>query len=108
MSDFVQDVSERDALSAHLLEMFGERGERTPEWDRERKYVPSRMQLYVTHQGDDDAERTVPLSADRPLGAQLLALQSSGYVVPGIPIVQVVIKGSAYEKEFRKRTGRAG
>ena len=38
----------------------------------------------------------------------LLALQSSGYVVPGIPIVQVVIKGSAYEKEFRKRTGRAG
>ena len=133
------------------------------------------MQLYVTHQDDDDAERTVPLSADRPfgsmvksapprtrpdlgscafsgragrlwaswcsrggspatrrpaaassarasrlegrrfhnlrpsrLGPQLLALQSSGYAVPGIPIVQVVIKGSAYEKEFRQRTGRAG
>jgi hypothetical protein len=148
-------------------------------WDRERKYVPSRMQLYVTHQGEDDAERTVPLSADRPhgsmsntkpnpggteararllrclktrrtalgvlalpreeaaprgalplprvperaaglegrrfpdlmpsrLGPQLLALQPSGYAVPGIPIVQVVIKGSAYEKEFRQRTGRAG
>ena len=137
--------------------------------------MPSRMQLYVTHQDDDDAERTVPLSADRPfgsmvkspplghgptsapapsrgapggsghlgaprgrgpatrrpaaassarasrlegrrfhdllpsrLGPQLLALQSSGYAVPGIPIVQVVIKGSAYEKEFRQRTGRAG
>tara|TARA_B100000795_G_scaffold32040_1_gene21150 strand:- start:399 stop:500 length:102 start_codon:yes stop_codon:yes gene_type:complete len=29
------------------------------------------MQLYVTHQGDDDAERTVPLSADRPLGSMV-------------------------------------
>ena len=34
MSDFVQDVSEHDALSSHLLEMFGERGERTPECGR--------------------------------------------------------------------------
>ena len=31
MSDFVQDVSEHDPLAPHLLEMFGERGERTPE-----------------------------------------------------------------------------
>ena len=34
MSDFVQDVSEHDALSSHLLEMFGEHGERTPECGR--------------------------------------------------------------------------
>ena len=83
--------------------MFGERGECAPEWGRERT-VPSRMQLYVTHQGDDDAERTVPLSPDRPLGAQLLALQSSGYVVPGIPIVQVVIKSP----RTRRSSGSAG
>ena len=31
MSDFVQDVSEGDALVRHLLKMFGEHGEHTPE-----------------------------------------------------------------------------
>ena len=33
--------------------------------------MPSRMQLYVTHRGDNDAEHTVPLSAERPLGSRL-------------------------------------
>lgn len=82
----------------------GERGELAPEWDRERKYVPGRMQLYVTYESEEDgAERTASLSAERPLMAQLLALQPAGYTVPGIPVVQVVVKGSAYEAEFRRK-----
>ena len=62
------------------------------------------MQLYVSFESvDDGAERTVKIAADKPLGAQLLKLQAKGYEVPGVPIVHVVVKGSAYEAEFRRR-----
>jgi len=30
-------------------------------------------------------------------------LPRSGYAVPGIPVVQVVVKGSAYESEFARK-----
>ena len=50
MSDFVQDVSEHDALSSHLLEMFGESGERTPEWARMvRPVVPAAAEPATTY-----------------------------------------------------------
>ena len=32
-----QDVAESEAMLPHLLEMFGEHAEFSPEWDRERK-----------------------------------------------------------------------
>ena len=102
MSDFVQDVHELDALQPHLVEMFGAHGELAPDWDRERKYAPAQLKVYVSFPGEDDAERTVRLNAERPLFEQLRALQPQGYAVPGIPIVHVVVGGSAYEKEFRR------
>ena len=54
------------------------------------------------YSGEDDVDRGAKLSAEAPLCAQLLELQATGYAVPGVPIVYVVVRGSAYEHEFRR------
>ena len=41
--------------------------------------------------------------ADEPLLPQLVEKQKLGYRIPGIPMVHVWVKGSAYEKEFFRR-----
>ena len=75
MSDFVQDVSEHDALSSHLLEMFGESGERTPEWARMvRPVVPA-----VAEQATAYGARGRPR---RPSGLQSSAAAARPPAVP--------------------------
>ena len=100
-SDFVQDVSEHDLLIDHLLEMFGEHAENSPPWDSERAYRAKKLNAYVSFPSDDD-EREVwsALRVDTPLGMQLVQKHRLGYEVPGIPIVQVVLRGSTYERRL--------
>ena len=69
--------------------------------DRERKYRATKLAAYAQFRHDEsDDEVVAPLKLDAPLLHQLRALQPMGYLVPGVPIVHVVVAGSAYEKTY--------
>ena len=88
MSDFVQDVSEHDALSSHLLEMFGERGERTPEWARMVRPVVSAAAEPATC-----GARRPRARARRPSGLQSSAAAARPPAVP--PWSLSLVEGAA-------------
>lgn len=101
MSDFVQEISERDALLPQLLEMFGEAAERSPPWDHERRYAVPRLKVYAPFKHHTtSAQSYAPIAVDKPLLPQLKAAQSLGYEIPGVPTLQVVVGGSVYEGHF--------
>eukprot|EP00747_Dinoflagellata_sp_TGD_P032450 gnl/TRDRNA2_/TRDRNA2_136001_c1_seq1.p1 gnl/TRDRNA2_/TRDRNA2_136001_c1~~gnl/TRDRNA2_/TRDRNA2_136001_c1_seq1.p1 ORF type:complete len:350 (+),score=60.74 gnl/TRDRNA2_/TRDRNA2_136001_c1_seq1:27-1052(+) len=100
MSDFIQDVAESDCLLPHLIEMFGENAENSPFWDRERKYRATDLELYVEMPKHGSRERVERVHANLPLIGQLLEKQARGYGIPGLPILLVVVKGSAYERQY--------
>ena len=102
-SDFIQDVGESEALMPHLLEMFGEHAERSPPWDEQRRYAAPRLAAYapLTDPNDPQGREVVrPIGLSEPLLPQLHAAQPMGYRIPGVPVVHVVVRGSAYEKRF--------
>lgn len=102
-SDFIQDMCEGEALLPHLAEMFGVDGEGAPDWDRERKYRPAALSVYLLYLHEADGREVARrIRADFPLGDQLKRAQDdgSGYQIRGIPMLQVVVRGSAYEKKF--------
>ena len=90
MSDFVQDVSEHDALSSHLLEMFGERGERTPEWARMVRPVVSAAAEPATC-----GARRPRARARRPSGLQSSAAAARPPAVP--PWSLSLVEGAAID-----------
>ena len=100
-SDLIQDFSEGEALLPHLHEMFGEQGENAPPWDEFRQYRARRLNVYIpfTHP-ERDEEVVLPIRVDLPMLDQLRRAQPLGYQIPGVPILNVVVKGSDYEKRF--------
>ena len=65
------------------------------------RYAAPAVHLYAPlRHPDDDRELVHRLRADQPLLAQLRAAQPLGYVIPGVPIVHVVVGGSEYERQF--------
>ena len=102
-SDFIQDFEEFGCLYDQLLVMFGEKAEHSPDWDVERKYAAPKLRPYVTFEADGGAERWQRLRADAPLLEQLVELQPLGYAIRGVPIIHVLVRGSAYEKELLRR-----
>ncbi|EOD30788.1 hypothetical protein EMIHUDRAFT_113059 [Emiliania huxleyi CCMP1516] len=109
MSDFIQDVAEGERLADHLEEMFGEAAERSPPWDTERKYAAPALQPYLVLDADGEAGVGTcrRLDASTALLPQLAALCAEGYTVPGVPIVHVVVRRSAFEREFLRTGGAA-
>ena len=100
-SDVVQEISEREILRPHLVEMFGDSAEHSPPWDHERRYAVPRLVVYAPfthHQTDQPAY--VRIDIDDALLPQLHALQPLGYEIPGVPILHVVVSGSVYEAHF--------
>eukprot|EP00900_Chrysochromulina_parva_P013436 jgi/Chrpa1/22093/Chrysochromulina_OHIO_Genome00009484-RA len=100
-SDVVQEISEREILRPHLVEMFGDSAEHSPPWDHERRYAVPRLVVYAPfthHQTDQPAY--VRIDIDDALLPQLHALQPLGYEIPGVPILHVVVSGSVYEGHF--------
>ena len=43
-----------ETMLPHLVEMFGERGENAPEWDRERRYRTADLRLYLSYKHEED------------------------------------------------------
>lgn len=85
----------------HLVEMFGERGENAPEWDRERRYKSADLRIYLSYKHpEDDRDVMLRLRTDLALVDQLVRAQAKGYAVPGIPILHVVVGGSEYERKY--------
>ena len=107
MSDFIQDVSESEAMLPHLVDMFGIQGENSPPWDPQRRYAAPNLHVYAPflsdiHTDGSTGEREVVsrLRPDAPLLPQLQRLQPKGYGVPGVPVLHIVVKGSEYEQRF--------
>ena len=99
-SDFVQDHAESEPLQPLLDEMFGKQGERSPPWDTERQYASTRLAVYVPLGSSAAEEGVIRIAPQYPLLAQLKRAQAIGYEIPGVPVVQVVVTGSEYEKRF--------
>ena len=100
-SDFIQDFAEGEALLPHLMEMFGEAGERAPPWDTERAYRAPLLNAYAPLTcPTTDKELMRKLRVDLPLLEQLKRAQPLGYTIPGVPVLHIVVRGSAYENRF--------
>ena len=100
-SDIVQEFSERDILRPHLVEMFGDAAEHSPEWDRERRYAVPRLAVYAPFTHHDTGQPAYArIEIEKALLPQLHALQPLGYEIPGVPMLQVVVRGSVYEGHF--------
>ena len=106
-SDMIQDLDEGEPLLPQFVEMFGLKGERSPPWDTRREYRANDLRAYAMYERDADGKQAAKsLRADRPLLPQLARAmrdkggRKTGYTIRGIPIVHVVVKGSAYEKQY--------
>lgn len=100
-SDFIQDYVESETLEPHLLEMFGERGENAPPWDREGRYAVPSLAVYAPFKHhESNAQSYVRIQINQPLLPQLVRAQALGYEVPGVPTLQIAVRDSVYEKHF--------
>ena len=102
-SDFIQDVAESEALMPHLIEMFGVQGENAPPWDDKGRYCAPRLAVYAPFPDPEEAdgrEVVTTLKPELPLLPQLVKAQTKGYVIPGVPVLHVVVRGSEYERRY--------
>ncbi|KAG5850046.1 hypothetical protein ANANG_G00078100 [Anguilla anguilla] len=91
-TDFISAFSESTCFGDHLTVMFGEE---LPPWDTDRKYLPQNLLLYFE---DFKTEQLYQVDLKIPL---LRVLQHDRcFVKQGTPSFIVVVKGSAYCKEF--------
>ena len=51
-------------------------------------------------EAETDKELMRKLRVDLPLLDQLKRAQPLGYVIPGVPVLHVVVRGSEYERKF--------
>ena len=111
-SDLIQSVAEDEALVAtHLSQMFPPQSPPLP-WDAAHEYTVDSIVAYVQtcmtpplDSVDVDAKaqrKWVRLEASTTLGD---VLRYRGYVVPGMPIIFVVVRGSKYEATFLNQGG---
>lgn len=110
--DFIQDFAENDTLGAHLQVMFPG-GDEFCEWDQDRKYVHSNIEVYfVVNQSPAflKKESQAKVIAPRPRKIKVnhntplkKVLEHAEYVVPGYPVFYIVVTGSKYKEAFLKR-----
>jgi Ca2+-binding EF-hand superfamily protein len=97
-TDFLHDVVESTRVADILAEVLPADGPRAP-WDARGEYAEGAVSVYVAPGREGDVPRPV-LSADATL-AELMA--APGTITAGIPMLLVLIRGSAFEREWRKR-----
>eukprot|EP00743_Colponemidia_sp_Colp-15_P005248 GILK01005647.1.p1 GENE.GILK01005647.1~~GILK01005647.1.p1 ORF type:complete len:383 (-),score=79.84 GILK01005647.1:129-1277(-) len=112
-SDFLRDVNETETLGFHLQNMFGPSAERA-EWDADNKYKVENLIIYAETNacrpkepakvrgktGFDKVKRAVEIPLDMPLAK---ALRVPGYIVPGVPVFHVMVRGSGCHTLFLKQ-----
>ena len=105
--DYLRDVDERDALSAHLENVFAER----PGWDQEGTYRPDQLEVFFLAHCVTKAEAAtrlrvwvrVPLFDDAGAPISLRAvLDHPLYEIPRIPMLWIIASKSAYRRQFLK------
>ena len=105
--DYLRDVDERDALSAHLENVFAER----PGWDQEGTYRPDQLEVFFLAHCVTKAEAAtrlrvwvrVPLFDDAGAPIPLRAvLDHPLYEIPRIPMLWIIASKSAYRRQFLK------
>lgn len=110
--DFIQDFAENDSFDAHLRQMFPG-GDSFCEWDVDRKYVHSQIEIYfVVNQSPAflKKESQAAVVAPRPRKIKVnhntplkRVLEHPEYVIPGYPVFYVVTTGSVFKEAFLKR-----
>ncbi|KAJ8376389.1 hypothetical protein SKAU_G00069690 [Synaphobranchus kaupii] len=91
-TDFISAFIESTCFIDHLTVMFGEE---LPPWDTDRKYHPQNLQLYFE---DYKTEQLYQVDLQIPL--LHILQQDRCFVKAGSPSFIVLVKGSAYCKEF--------
>ncbi|KAG7487735.1 hypothetical protein MATL_G00026680 [Megalops atlanticus] len=91
-TDFISAFNESSSFTDHLTVMFGEE---LPPWDIDRKYHPQNLELYFE---DYETEQLHQVELETTL---LKVLQHDRcFVKAGTPSFIVLVKGSAFCKEF--------
>lgn len=98
-TDFIAEFNECNCLNDHLNVMFSEEQD-PPCWDRERKYKPHTVDIYVELKGK---YVLVKIDPQQTLG-DILASQKIGYVVSaGTPSFIILLKNSPYQSKFLEK-----
>ncbi|KAG8467356.1 hypothetical protein KFE25_000672 [Diacronema lutheri] len=96
-TDYLQDVAERSRVADLLAEVLPVGGPRAP-WDQLGEYREDNVNVYIAPGEEGQKPRQVPLSAS------LLELtQGKGTIIAGIPMLLVLARGSAFEREWRRQ-----
>ncbi|KAJ3062522.1 Tetratricopeptide repeat protein 4 [Quaeritorhiza haematococci] len=100
--DFITSFSENDRFIDHLHTMFcTDSGEFQPApWDIAGVYNPDKLDVYFETRGEDPV-RLCKVGKDMTLG-EVLAHEAY-WVVDGVPAFFVVVRGSEFAREFRRR-----
>lgn len=104
--DFIQDFNENSTIGEHISLMFN--GDYFCEWDTERKYVADKLEAYVIlnhvtpyiEKSKRERPRKIRIKHSTPLKK---ILEHPEYVVPGYPVIYLVVSGSPFKEEFLKR-----
>lgn len=122
--DFIEAFHELDSFEDHIRLMFG--SDAQVPWDRAGRYQAGRLRVYCelnmcpalsderfiewflepdpsTVRGEDDRNPWASGAAfvNIPATSELhAALQTPGYVVPGIPVFYLLVDGSDFEQKF--------
>lgn len=105
-SDFVKDFREDHTFLDHLSYMFGE-GVQVP-WDKEQKYKLPNLELYVELGVATPLKPSTRVYTRRWLKIKQTTtlsklLKHVDYVIPGFPVIYVVVNPSSFRTSFLKR-----
>lgn len=96
-TDFLQDVCETTRVLDILAQVLPADGPRAP-WDARGEYAEESVNVYLAPGNADQKPRQVRLDVSI---AELTREEET--VVPGVPMLLVLARGSAYEREWRRQ-----
>ena len=96
-TDFIESFSEELTLGTMLSQMFTE----TPPWDRDGKYAPERMSVWVENRQKESIHR---VDINAPLNSVLRHQEM--FVFGGCPSIIITVHQSPFESHFLKRYNR--